>query len=144
MRKFLFCCVFLGLVNFNFLVADETYAFKGVHFLASYSECDHAALTDIDALREAMMKAVEESGATILKSEDYVFPPDGFTMVVLLSESHASIHTYPEYDACFIDLFTCGEKCSAQRFDQALRKYLQPRHVSEKTLLRTDAIEERE
>lgn len=137
-------CVLSVFSSFLFGVENEAeqdvYHFKGVHFLASYCECDSEALTNLDALEQAMIDAVEQCGATILNHAHYVFPPYGFTMVVLLSESHATIHTYPEHGACFVDLFTCGEKCSSAKFDAALRRYLQPKNVVQKTILRKDDI----
>src|SRR5690606_4945650 len=107
-----------------------------------YVGCDHKALADVEALKQAFLYAVNECGATLLESVDHVFPPEGLTMVVLLSESHASIHTYPEHDACFVDLFTCGTKCEAEKFDAALREYLQPKEVSHKIIARNDRMED--
>lgn len=121
------------------LLADEkqsVYQFKGTHFMASYVGCDDAALRDVQRLAEAMCHAVDACGAHRLNEVHHVFPPDGLTMLILLSESHASIHTYPEYQACFVDLFTCGDTCSFERFDRALQEYLQPKQVSSKVLLR--------
>lgn len=121
-----------------------SYQFKGSHFLASYCECDEAALTDLEKLKDALRNAVKESGATILDSVDYEFHPvKGLTMVILLSESHASIHTYPEHRACFVDLFTCGNHCFPEPFDQALRAYLKPQSASCKTLVRDANTEEK-
>ncbi len=149
-----FCTVVLSIVCFfssslfasaNFEEeAAEIYHFKGVHFLASYCECDQGALTNLEALQQAMLDSVEQCGATILSESHYVFPPHGLTMVILLSESHASIHTYPEHGACFVDLFTCGEKCSAQKFDAALREYLKPKNVSQRTFVRKQDIHDPE
>ncbi len=120
------------------------YEFKGQHFLASYCDCDHEALVDLKALEQAMLSSAEKSGATVLKSASWEFlPENGFTMVILISESHASIHTYPEFNACFVDLFTCGEKCSSEYFDQALRSYLHPKSVNGRTLIRTTEITEK-
>ena len=86
--------------------------------------------------------AVRASGATILDQTPYVFPPNGLTIVYLLSESHASLHTYPEHGACFVDLFTCGDLCSPERFDEALRNYLQPKTVNARLFLRADEVQE--
>jgi len=123
----------------------EDHQFKGSHFLASYCECDKAALTDLKNLKKALLEAAKASGATILKSIDHEFHPgNGLTMVILLSESHASIHTYPEYGACFVDLFTCGDNCQSEPFDQKLRAYLHPKEVSARTLVRDKDITEKE
>ena len=138
------CCLYLvvclTLLGLSVSAEESSYEFSGRHFVASYTGCDHAALSNVEALKEAFLSAVSESGATLLQSADYVFPPEGLTMVVLLSESHASIHTYPEHDACFVDLFTCGTRCQAEKFDEALRRYLQPSGVSHKILVRDELV----
>lgn len=132
------CGIFSGYAE------EPEFQFKGQHFLASYCDCDHEALINLKALEQAMLASAEKSGATILKSASWEFlPENGFTMVILLSESHASIHTYPEFNACFVDLFTCGEKCSSEYFDQALRSYLKPKSVNGRTLIRTKEISEK-
>ena len=124
------------------LLADEVHEFAGKHFVASYLNCDPKAMTDIDGLLKAMDKAVGSSGATVLERSHYVFQPDGLTVVYLLSESHASLHTYPEFGACFVDLFTCGNNCSAQKFDDALRAYLNPNEVNTRFFFRNEQIDE--
>lgn len=124
------------------ICAEEVYEFSGRHFVASYLDCDPQALCDLERLQQAMDKAVGNCGATILSQNSHVFPPHGLTMVYLLSESHASIHTYPEFGACFVDLFTCGSHCSAERFDAALREYLQPQTVNARYFLRNESIDE--
>jgi len=119
------------------------YEFFGRHLLASYVDCDPAALADHAGLKAAMAAAVEAAGATLLNSIHYSFTPSGMTAVLLLAESHASIHTYPEHQACFVDLFTCGRACSAEKFDAVLRQYLRPASVQRRTMLRhADGVEE--
>lgn len=124
------------------LIAEDSHVFRGKHFIASYLDCDHTTLTDVLRLKKVMEEAVIASGASLLDQCDYVFPPNGLTMVFLLSESHASIHTYPEYNACFIDLFTCGSRASYETFDAILQEYLKPKRVEKKLLLREHQIEE--
>jgi S-adenosylmethionine decarboxylase len=63
-------------------------------------------------------------------------------MTILLSESHASIHTYPEHGKCFVDLFTCGDSCSNHIFNEELQKYLKPKKVAAMVLIRDDNITE--
>ncbi len=120
----------------------DQHDFKGKHFLASYLDCDSQALTNIDALLQAMDEAVGASGTCILQRTHHVFPPHGVTVVYLLAESHASIHTYPEQGACFVDLFTCGDHCSSARFHQLLQSYLKPQIVNARQFLRHQTIEE--
>ncbi|HUY93071.1 MAG TPA: adenosylmethionine decarboxylase [Pirellulales bacterium] len=122
--------------------SPERYEFFGRHLLASYVDCDPAALADHAGLKAAMSAAVAAAGATLLDSAHYSFTPSGMTAVMLLAESHASIHTYPEHQACFVDLFTCGRACSAEKFDATLREYLRPGSVQRRTVLRhADGIE---
>lgn len=128
-------------ISINLTALDKPeYEFKGVHFVADYCGCDERALTDIEGLKKAMNEAALASGATILESVDHVFLPNGLTMVILLSESHASIHTYPEHKSCFVDLFTCGDHCSFKGFDAVMRKYLHPTQISQKILIRNETI----
>jgi S-adenosylmethionine decarboxylase proenzyme len=124
------------------LFSEEVHDFKGKHFLASYLDCDSEALGAVEEVIRAMDLAVNQSNATILDKASYVFSPNGLTIVYLLSESHASLHTYPEFNACFVDLFTCGDHCDAQKFDAALRAYLKPKEVNARLFVRHQGIEE--
>ena len=117
---------------FAFLTSVSLWSFdfQGHHFIASYYDCDEIALTDRKMLKEVMIKAAQKAGAQVLDHCSYDFDGDGLTMVILLSESHASIHTYPEHKACFVDLFTCGNTCDNEQFHHVLAKYLKPNHFS--------------
>lgn len=127
--------VFLFLFSIS-AFAESNYFFEGRHFVASYYDCSDEALNDVTQLEQVMTQAIEASGATILDSTSHHFDPGGFTLAFLLSESHASIHTYPEHRSCFIDLFTCGDTCSSDAFDKFMRQYLKPQAVSTEVLLR--------
>jgi S-adenosylmethionine decarboxylase len=120
----------------------EDYNFRGKHFIASYLNCNRASIGNVDRLILAMDEAVKASGATVLDKSHYVFEPNGLTIVYLLSESHASLHTYPEHGTCFVDLFTCGEKCSAERFNETLKNYLEPDQVNARFFLRDHTTQE--
>ena len=120
---------------------NEEYKFSGIHFLASYMMCDDECLNNTNALKQALCDAVKASGATILDSVDYVFNPNGYTLAIILSESHTSIHTYPEVKSCFVDLFTCGDKCSYEKFNRVLSDYLKPKTMSYQIIKRDDDIQ---
>jgi S-adenosylmethionine decarboxylase len=122
--------------------SNEEHLFTGKHFLASYLDCDATALSNVDGLLFAMEQAIRATGANILNRTIHVFDTSGCTAVYLLSESHASIHTYPEFGSCFVDLFTCGDNYFSRPFDQRLREYLQPKTVNARQFLRHTSIEE--
>jgi S-adenosylmethionine decarboxylase proenzyme len=104
------------------------YEFKGRHFLASYIDCDSTVLLDIIGLKQALNEGLEKTGVTVLNSVEHAFQGGGFTMLFLLSESHCSIHTYPEHRSVFVDLFTCGSTLTYESFDQVLTDYLKPKN----------------
>lgn len=131
---------FLLFFSFFSLLQSDEHSFKGKHFLASYCDCDLRAISNLEGLISAMDEAVRASGAKILEKTPYIFPPNGLTIVYLLSESHASLHTYPEFGHCFVDLFTCGENCFAEAFHSILKNYLQPRKVDTRLFLREEEI----
>ena len=81
----------------------------GRHLVVEYSECDKLKLNDVRYLEDAMNEAVRKSGATIVRSVFHRYNPQGVSGVVVIAESHISIHTWPEYGYAAVDFFTCGE-----------------------------------
>ncbi|MBB4964220.1 S-adenosylmethionine decarboxylase [Saccharothrix violaceirubra] len=67
-------------------------------------------LDDEKFLRHALGEALTQADATVLEVVSKQFDPQGVTVLALLSESHASIHTYPEVGKVFVDVFTCGTR----------------------------------
>src|SRR4030095_6087222 len=72
------------------------------------SDCNHEILMDSEKSYSLFAQAVRESGLTVVDEGFYKFSPHGFTCFLLLAESHASLHAWPEYGYCAIDLFTCA------------------------------------
>lgn len=134
---------FIGVCSILFFASSEAeeYRFFGEHLIASYSDCDVEALSNVTTLISVMEEATKLTGATILDSSYHIFPPTGLTMVILLSESHATIHTYPEHQSCFVDIFTCGGHCAMEIFDKVLQDYLKPKRVSREMLIRSYDIQ---
>ncbi|NIH79514.1 adenosylmethionine decarboxylase [Amycolatopsis viridis] len=91
-------------------MTSEIGAFAGRHVLAELRSIDPALLDDPAFLRAALRVAVTEAGASVREVVDHRFEPQGVTVLALLSESHASVHTYPEVGALFADVFTCGHQ----------------------------------
>jgi S-adenosylmethionine decarboxylase len=80
----------------------------GEHYIFDLSNCNHELLMDGEMAYSLFAQAVRDSGLTVVDEGFYKFSPHGFTCFLLLAESHASLHAWPEYDYCAIDLFTCA------------------------------------
>ncbi|GAA1378838.1 hypothetical protein GCM10009613_00560 [Pseudonocardia kongjuensis] len=81
----------------------------GRHVLAELGGIDPSVLDDVDRLRTDLAAALTESGAQVRQIVTERFEPQGATVVAVLAESHASIHTWPEHGGMHVDVFTCGE-----------------------------------
>jgi len=80
----------------------------GKHLLLELKGCEKEVLNDIGFLREALLAAAGEAGATVLGESFHQFNPQGVSGVVIIAESHLVIHTWPEYGYAAADIFTCG------------------------------------
>ena len=80
----------------------------GEHFIFDLSNCNQEILLDGEKSYSLFAQAVRESGLTVVDEGFYKFSPHGFTCFLLLAESHASLHAWPEHGYCAIDLFTCA------------------------------------
>lgn len=78
------------------------------HIIADIESIDPFLFDDAELILEALTLAAKEANATILKTAYHRFSPHGVTAFLLLSESHISIHTWPECNAAAVDIFTCG------------------------------------
>lgn len=81
----------------------------GRHVIADLYDCPADLINDADAVAAVACYAAEASGATILNVHAHQFSPQGVTVLLLLAESHLSVHTWPEHGLAAVDLFTCGE-----------------------------------
>ena len=81
----------------------------GKHYLIDLRDCDPEIIKSVDPTKEIVMRAAKECGATILDNHFHQFQPMGVSGVVLIAESHISVHTWPESGFAAADIFTCGE-----------------------------------
>lgn len=79
------------------------------HIIADITSEDPFLLDDAVLILEALTLAAKEARATILETAYHRFSPHGITAFLLLSESHISIHTWPELNKAAVDIYTCGE-----------------------------------
>lgn len=82
----------------------------GRHILAEIYGCDFDTLNDLVKVEKIMVNAALEAGAEVRECVFHKFSPQGVSGVVVISESHLTIHTWPELGYAAVDVFTCGEK----------------------------------
>jgi S-adenosylmethionine decarboxylase len=80
----------------------------GKHLLLEVYEVNPGLLNDIESLLEVMRLGISRAQMTILNVFTHQFVPQGITIVIALSESHVSCHTWPEEQCIAIDVYTCG------------------------------------
>jgi S-adenosylmethionine decarboxylase len=81
----------------------------GTHIVCELSGCDAQTLADVDAVRDIVIGAAQAARATIMEVAFHRFQPQGVSGVIVLAESHISIHTWPELRYAAMDFYTCGE-----------------------------------
>lgn len=81
----------------------------GKHYLLNLYGCSFVLLDDIEYLISLLENAAVASGATVVQTIHKKFDPQGVTVLCLLSESHISIHTWPEEGKAACDVYTCGD-----------------------------------
>jgi S-adenosylmethionine decarboxylase len=69
---------------------------------------DNSVLETVEGVKPLMEKIIENCKLNVVGKCEHQFTPYGATMLYLLSESHLTIHTYPEKKACSINLYTCN------------------------------------
>lgn len=108
--------------------------FAGMHLIVDMWGARH--LNDATSIESALRDAALAAKATVLHSHFHVFTPlGGVTGVLLLAESHISIHTWPENGFAAVDLFMCAG-CDPQDGIDALKHWFEPKRMSVKSLRR--------
>ena len=123
----------------DYFVEKDGVKFAGTHLLLDLWGASN--LTDPELIDRALRDAAEAADATILHSHFHHFGPDGgVSGVVVLAESHISIHTWPERDFAAVDIFMCGA-CDPYRSLPVLKAGVPPdRHTSGRAAARPDRV----
>ena len=96
----------------------------GKHLIIEFFHCDSTILNDLKTIERHLLTAVKLSGATIIQPFFHQFSPHGITGVVVVAESHFSVHTWPEYGYCALDIFTCGESVNGHKAMEYMKQSL--------------------
>lgn len=113
----------------------------GEHYICDLSNCNRQLLMDSEKVYSLFGRAVRESGLTVADEGFYKFSPHGFTCFLLLAESHASLHAWPEYGYCAIDLFTCNVAIDLTPLIHAIKNFLGAENIALHRLTREAEVE---
>ena len=121
-------------------MSGAAYQPTGAHLLADFHGVAEDRLRDAAAIARLLVESACAAGARILHSHFHAFGPGrGITGVLLLAESHISIHTWPEFGFAAADIFMCGQ-AEPQRALEVIRSALQPASCTVQTITRGQAF----
>ena len=106
------------------------------HTLIEFYDCNPARLKRARDLKGSFCEAVLKGGGTIVKAVFHNFSPYGVSGVVVITESHVTIHTWPEHGYAAVDIFSCSRKLRHAVIREQLKRVLGARRVAWKTFQR--------
>jgi S-adenosylmethionine decarboxylase len=96
----------------------------GHHYIAEASGCNADVTGSVEKVEQVLVRAAEIAGVQVWSISFHRFNPHGVSGVVVISESHLSVHTWPEAGYVALDIFTCGDAAKPERAVQyALRQF---------------------
>ncbi len=102
----------------------------GKHLIVELYGCNHELINDAARVESVLVEAVRLSGACIVQPVFHQLSPCGVMGVVVITQSHFSIHTWPEYDYCAIDIFTCGDGIDSDASLRFLKSEFEAERIS--------------
>ena len=100
----------------------------GRHLLAEYHGCESELLNNKEKISDILQQAAEAAKATIVKLALHTFLPQGVSGVVIIEESHISIHTWPEKGYAAVDFYTCGDCIPINAHNVLIEKFKPSRY----------------
>lgn len=101
--------------------------YVGIHLIAEF--WNGKIIEDSKEIEKILIESAKKSNNTPLKVSIHKFSPQGITGVILLSESHLAIHTWPQWNYVAIDIFTCGKRTFPKKALDYLKKKFQPKKI---------------
>tara|TARA_R100000664_G_scaffold15692_1_gene24277 strand:- start:46 stop:378 length:333 start_codon:yes stop_codon:yes gene_type:complete len=107
------------------------------HILFTLRGCDPDLLNDNHHIRSGLVAAARETESKVLDWSTHCFQPQGVTSVVLLADSHISIHTWPEKGVAVCDIFTCGSHTKPEKGVEYLQKWFKSTEIDSQEIIRS-------
>jgi S-adenosylmethionine decarboxylase proenzyme len=115
----------------------------GKHLLVELYGCDRSRLDDAELLKALSVAASRAMGATVVDAHAHRYQPVGVSVVVILSESHLALHTWPERGMASIDIFVCSPAINPHEAKAFLAEDLSAAELAEMEIRRGDLQHER-
>jgi S-adenosylmethionine decarboxylase len=109
-----------------------------VLYSVDLSECDAIGSLAAEEIAATFAAALKRAGATIVHAQSHTFPGAGLTCALILSESHAVLHTWPETGTVNIDIFSCSTRLKSLDAIAELKRFFGARHLSIQEVPRAD------
>lgn len=106
------------------------------HLLIDYHDCDAETLKHSDQVKAAVVEAVRLAHGTFVADVFHNFSPYGVSGVVVIAESHVTVHTWPEHGYAAVDVFSCSKSLQRNVIRALLKKAFGARRVSSTNLKR--------
>lgn len=103
----------------------------GRHIIAELSQCNSEVLASLHRVQEHMVEAARQANAQVREIAFHKFSPEGISGVVVIAESHLSIHTWPEYAYAAVDIYTCGDTTDPGRACEYLAQAFEAKRVTQ-------------
>lgn len=103
------------------------------------SGCCPELLNSTQRVESLLLGAAMDAGATVVSSHFHPFVPQGLSGVIVIAESHITIHTWPEHGYAAVDVFTCGEAALADEVGQLIAARFDASDTQWKVLTRSPA-----
>ena len=103
---------------------------RGTHLLIELKDCNPEILKDLEKVRSVLVSAAEKAKATVIDSSFREFQPFGISGIVVIAESHLTVHTWPEYRYAAVDIFTCGDYIKSEVAASYVIKQLESKNPS--------------
>lgn len=112
----------------------------GRHILVELYGSPSSVLDDVNRIEACMVRAANAANATVINTSFHHFSPYGVSGVIVIHESHLSIHTWPEHGFAAVDLFTCGDTIDPWAAYEVLKSDLEANHGTTREIDRGQRI----
>lgn len=107
-----------------------------MHTVVDFTQCDKQILDDENLLESGLTEAILKCRGTVVKTVFHKFTPQGVTGVVIIAESHVTIHTWPEYGKACVDIFSCSHKLQIEDLIKEVGQIIKAKNDTRKTYKR--------